>query len=199
MTFNYVYICVANSNISVDWIQKIKTNENEALKEIYMLCREDCLVWLQKDFGCTQDDALDIFQMSVIILYDNVMKGKLTTISSNIKTYLFGIAKNKALELCRDKKNIATDDISLIVNYVVQDNEENLLEHQISTALIALDQLGDPCKSVLQLYYYHDKSMEEITEKMGYKNVDTTKNQKYKCLKRLQNIYSGHILKSGKD
>ena len=180
----------------MDWILKIKTNENEALKEIYVLCREDCLTWLQKDFGCTQDDALDVFQMSVLIMYDNVMKGKLNALSANIKTYLFGIAKNKALELLRDKKNTTTDDISMIVHYVVQDNEENVLEHQISTALNALDQLGDPCKSILQLYYYHDMKMEEITEKMGYKNADTTKNQKYKCLKRLQNIYSDHILKS---
>ena len=45
-------------------------------------------------------------------------------------------------------------------------------------------------------YYIHDKRMDEITAMMGYKNADTTKNQKYKCLKRLQHIYFGHIQKS---
>lgn len=183
----------------MDWILKIKTNENEALKEIYALCREDCLVWLQRDFGCSEDDALDIFQMSVLILYDNVTKGKLTTLSSNVKTYLFGIAKNKALEYLRDKRKNASDDITLIVNYVVQESQDDTVDHQLSVAMVSLDKLGDPCKSVLQLYYYHDMSMEEITEKMGYKNADTTKNQKYKCLKRLQSIYSEHILKSTQD
>lgn len=183
----------------MDWIQKIKTNENEALKEIYVLCREDCLMWLQKEFGCSFDDALDIFQMSMLILYDNVTNGKLTSLSSNIKTYLFGIAKNKALEFLRDKKKMVTNEVTLIVNFVVQETDSEFVDNQINAALHSLDQLGDPCKSVLQFYYYYDMSMEDITVKMGYKNADTTKNQKYKCLKRLQNIYFEHVLKSTKE
>jgi len=49
--------------------------------------------------------------------------------------------------------------------------------------------LGDPCKSLLELYYYKRLSMAEITEAMEYKNVDTTKNLKYKCIKRLRKLF----------
>ncbi len=182
--------------IVADWILKIKTNENEALKEIYMLCRKDCLTWLQKEYMCTEEDALDIFQMTMMILFDNVITGKLTSLSSNIKTYVFGIARNKALELHRSRKNIVSDDfISMVVSYVMDENDD-VTEDQLSKVCHSLDELGDPCKTVLIQYYYHDKSMDEITTLMSYKNADTTKNQKYKCLKRLQNIYFSHTSKS---
>lgn len=182
----------------MDWSHKLKTNENEALKEIYALFRNDTLAWLQKDFSCSLDDAIDIFQMSVVILYDNVVTGKLTTLTSNIKTYLMGIARNKAMELNRSKKNIISYDDSpnIMIQYVVEENEDQILEQQLHLASLSLNHLGDPCKSLLTLYYYQDKSMEEITQQMNYKNTDTTKNQKYKCLKRLQNIYSEHKQKS---
>ena len=83
-----------------------------------------------------------------------------------------------------------------MAQYVFEENEKVILEEQLSAALTSLEFLGDPCKSLLQLYYYNDLSMENITSIMGYKNADTTKNQKYKCLRRLQNIYSEHIQKS---
>jgi hypothetical protein len=36
--------------------------------------------------------------------------------------------------------------------------------------------------------YYHNCSIEDITKKFGYKNADTAKNQKYKCMQRLKKI-----------
>jgi RNA polymerase sigma factor (sigma-70 family) len=179
-----------------DWILKIKTNENKAFKEIYMLCREDCLAWLQKEYGCDQEDALDIFQMSVLILYDNIITGKLQNLTSHIKTYIMGIARNKALELYRNKKNVVNDDILQNIAEYISAEDTQINEEQLVLAGKALDELGDPCKTVLIQYYYHDKSMEEITTMMQYKNSDTTKNQKYKCLKRLQSIFFSHTLKS---
>ena len=179
-----------------DWIEKIKTNENAALKEIYTLCREECLMWLRKDFGCSDEDALDTFQVAVMILYDNVMTGKLSVLTSNIKTYVFSIARNKTLELQRSRKKYSRDDAVSIASSYVVDAEPDMTEEQLLISTRSIDELGDPCKTVLIQYYIHDKSMDEITAMMGYKNTDTTKNQKYKCLKRLQNIYFGHIQKS---
>ena len=181
-----------------DWIQKIKTNENAALREIYYLCKEDCITWLEHDFGLMTDDALDVFQMSVVIMYDNVVTGQLVTLTSHIKTYLKGIARNKALELLRSRKNIlsAADSLSVMAQYVSEENDDTILDKQLTAALVSHEVIGDPCKSLLQLYYYNDMNVEDITALLGYKNADTTKNQKYKCLKRLQNIYFGHIQKS---
>ena len=179
-----------------DWILNRKAIEDKALKGIYYLCRVNCQEWLQKEFKCSPEDAEDIFQMSILILYDNVVNGKLQVLTSNVNTYLLGIAKNKALELMRKRKYYISDEIlSNVLTYITSE-EPDVKEEQLNLAWQSLDELGDPCKSILIQYYYNDKSMEEITSMMNYKNTDTTKNQKYKCLKRLQSIYYNHKLKT---
>ncbi len=159
--------------------------------------RHDSIVWLQKEFGLTADDAMDIFQMSVIALYDNVTTGRLSILTSTLQTYLYSIARHKAMEHLRaQKKYVDVDSVQRIIIDLSDTSDYTHREVQLTLACRSLEDLGEPCQSLLIHYYYQDKSMDEITDIMGYKNTDTTKNQKYKCLKRLQNIYFGHIQKS---
>lgn len=181
----------------MDWILALKTRENETLARLYQNYKSEAVLWVQKEINCSPDDALDLFQTAVVILYDNVQTGKLTTLTSDIKTYLFGVLKNKAKEWTRDQqKQNKLSQSEIWVSYVMEDNDSAVEEDLLKVASTSLIELGDPCRSILQYYYYDDKSMEEITTMMGYKNADTTKNQKYKCLKRLQNIFSNHLQKT---
>jgi RNA polymerase sigma-70 factor (ECF subfamily) len=174
----------------VDWIQEIKTNENRALNLIYSQFRDECVSWLKMKYNIISDDAIEIFQTSVVILYDNVIKGKLTQLTSNIKTYLFSIAKNQTMIFVKQSKKKSDKDVfDLLSTYIVEENDHMVLENDIKKADLTLEMMGDPCKSLLQLFFYKGLSMEEITILLGYKNADTTKNQKYKCLKRLQKLY----------
>lgn len=179
----------------MDWIQEIKRDENAALKQIYALYRDDVCGWLRKKFEINESDAKEIYQLAVIILYENVISGKLTTLSSDLKSYMIGVSKNKALEIYRKKKKFVSTDV---LNYLSStDTEEleqiTLKEKRIEDTLNALVTIGDPCRSLLQRYYFKRQSMEEITSIMGYKNASTTKNLKYKCIKRLQNMLIPHI------
>jgi RNA polymerase sigma factor (sigma-70 family) len=183
----------------LDWISYIKKEEDKALKEIYKTCREDVLRWLVRDFSCDNEEALDIFQTSLIVLYDNVMTGKLKELSTHVNGYIKAVAKNKVMELIREKnRDLKKGEAYVLIKIVQQEqisqdqfSQEN--EFLIDILSKALHNLGDPCKKILTLYYYHNRNMEEITSEMGYKNPDTTKNQKYKCLKRLQILYFEHI------
>jgi DNA-directed RNA polymerase specialized sigma24 family protein len=53
----------------------------------------------------------------------------------------------------------------------------------------ALLQLGEPCKTIIEDFYIHNKSMQDISEKFGYTNADNAKTQKYKCLQRLKKLF----------
>jgi hypothetical protein len=53
--------------------------------------------------------------------------------------------------------------------------------------------LGEPCHELLGFYYFGRKTMEEISTIMGYKNPDTAKNQKYKCMERLRKMVFGTL------
>ena len=174
-------------------IERIKSRDSEkGLKEIYTNYRNEFLLWAVRHHKCTMDEAKDVFQQSVIIFYENIRSGKLTEITTQVKTYIFSIGKNKILELVRAKKKQLPEfndriygDSSYLYDEVDDEYEEKL--RNIETSLI---KLGDPCKSILMQYYYHKKSMLEISDKLNYKNSETVKNLKYKCLQRLKRIVS---------
>jgi DNA-directed RNA polymerase specialized sigma24 family protein len=52
----------------------------------------------------------------------------------------------------------------------------------------ALQELGEPCKTLLTLSYYKNYSTDEIASALNYKSTDSAKTQKYKCLVRLKKI-----------
>lgn len=177
----------------MDWISYIKENENQALKEIYTSFRASCISWLKSTYSISEEDAKEIFQSSIIILYDNVMTNKVIELNISIKSYLYGIAKNKVREFLRkSQKKVDKDRLELFSSHNGIE-EKKKLEAKIDKVNKTLQTMGDPCRSLLQLYYYKRLSMTEIGDKMGYKNRDTVKNQKYKCLKRLQKLLMNHI------
>jgi DNA-directed RNA polymerase specialized sigma subunit len=44
---------------------------------------------------------------------------------------------------------------------------------------------SDNCKQILTLFYYDKKSMEEIAQELGYKNADTVKSKKNRCISQI--------------
>lgn len=172
-------------------INNIKEKGNEALGEIYIEYREEFISWLIKQYRCDYDTAKDIYQLVIIIFYDNVRQGKLTELRSNLKTYLFAIGKNKYFEHLKKNSRFIPKDNFLTESgsngEEIQEKQEKEVQlDQLEESLLAL---GDPCQCLLKLFYYEKKSMEEITKILNYKNRETTKNQKYKCLNRLRKIH----------
>jgi RNA polymerase sigma factor (sigma-70 family) len=117
------------------------------------------------------------------------VSGKLSEVKSSIKTYLFAIGKNKVFEGYRRQARTRT------VNTPVPDCEEpagdepEYNERLLELSKVCLTKLGDPCRQILESYYYHRKSMQAIATGLGYKNEQTAKNQKYKCLLRLREMF----------
>jgi RNA polymerase sigma-70 factor (ECF subfamily) len=172
-------------------IERIKSKDSEqGIKEIYTSYRNEFLLWAVRHHSCTMDEAKDVFQQCVVIFYENIVSGRLTEITTQVKTYIFSIGKNKILELLRSKKKLApefNDQIYKDNSYVDSEMEEEY-EEKLKYVEAGLGKLGDPCKSILTQYYYHKKSMVEISQILQYKNSDTVKNLKYKCIQRLRRI-----------
>ncbi len=60
----------------------------------------------------------------------------------------------------------------------------------------AIDTLGEPCRSLLIGFYYEKLSMEELANKLNYKNENVAKQQKLRCKDRLKNAFTNLKLKS---
>jgi len=179
----------------LDWVKEIKENENRALKLLYKTYRTDVFSWLKKTYSLDYETSADIFQQAVIIIYDKVIQNRLSEETDNVKSYLYGICKNKALEHIKYIKKEHDKKQNYLTGSIVEnkDQESDFKQKNIKIIQKILEKIGHPCKEILELFYYKSWDFEEICEKMGYKNTNTTKNLKYRCLKRLRLLFFDHV------
>ncbi len=96
------------------------------------------------------------------------------------------------MELHRANKR--NTDLGPLMHLTWDDVNENIPEEQVMILRYCLDKLGDPCNTLLKKFYYEQCNMVEICEEMGYKNPESARNQKYKCLQRLRKLYRDTIV-----
>jgi RNA polymerase sigma-70 factor (ECF subfamily) len=177
-------------------IYNIKNKDGEKeLKKVYSLYRNEFILWAMRNYTCTNEEAQDIFQQVVVIFYENIKTGRLTEITNTVKTYLFSIGKNKILELLRKRKRSMSAEISdyFIDTNIFYGEGDDYSIKELDMVTNCLNKLGDPCKALLVHCFYHNHSMTEISDLLDYKNSDTAKNMKYKCIQRLKKLFNSEI------
>ena len=171
-------------------IQKIRSGGRTELGLIYEEYREEFLQWLVKEFKCSLDDGKDIYQVTILIFHDNIKQGKLEHLVSSVKTYLFGIGKNIVKENFRKgKRFVPVSKEKWLKETLIDEPSSKIEETVFERARNALGKLGQPCQRLIELFYYEKKSIPEITLEMNYKNPETAKNQKCKCMARLRKLF----------
>jgi RNA polymerase sigma factor (sigma-70 family) len=151
--------------------------------------------WLQKN-GCAADDAPDLFQEAMLVLFGKVQDPEFR-LSCSVGTYLFSITKH--LWYKKFKKS-QSEPVRFFEDGDSEEGNNDLAYHEdvnvhrereahFDQLGEAMEQIGEPCRSLLQAYYHKDKSMQEIAADFGYTNPDNAKTQKYKCLTRLRKIF----------
>lgn len=171
--------------IHQDWIRALREEGLRAVERLYTQWREEFLAFASR-YGGSQDDVLDAYQDALVILYENVRKGKLTELSSSPKTYLFSIGKYTLLNnLKRQGKQraLVSETVEQAVNWTPVDDELNDRQQRLMEALKGL---GKSCRELIDLFYYQRLSIREIVAKTGLKNEDTVKAQKSRCVKSLR-------------
>ena len=136
------------------------------------------------------DDAADIFQETVIVLYEKVKSGNFT-LQCLLKTFLYSVARRLWLKKLQQQQRFVAQPEELEESVPVEDEVEQHLKKQLDFAIMesAMNKIGEPCKSLLQAYYLQKKHMNTIAEEFGYTNADNAKTQKYKCLVRLKKLF----------
>ena len=138
----------------------------------------------------TEEEAKDVFQEAVIVLYDNV-KRRDFALTSQLKTYIYAVCRRLWLKQLGSKDRTfrdvaAYEDVIAVEEDLAVHEEKDL---QLTMMEQALDELGEPCKGIIHDFYIANMSMQEICDKFGYTNSDNAKTQKYKCLQRLKKLF----------
>jgi RNA polymerase sigma factor (sigma-70 family) len=136
--------------------------------------------------GGTRDDALDIFQETLVLFDRNLREGRFEG-RSTLSTYFVGIAKWKWVAQ-RRKQGRTTELLPDHYEGVVESPESDILRAEHRNWLeAALGKIGERCRELLRLYQL-DYSMEEIVQTMHYANTDVAKKEAYRCRMRLRDV-----------
>lgn len=186
-------------------ISKIKEN-SEALGIVFKKCKPGAIQFLRKINYQSNEriDIEDIFQDAILVLYENIVnKDFVLAANTSLQTYLNSvcrnqllkkIGKNNVVELNENKGNDEDHDEVMEFNPLIIDTLEEFVDikeqqfNAMEKALEKIKQAGGHCYELLTLFWYHRKSMSELSEVFGYSNADNTKNQKARCQKRLEKL-----------
>jgi len=167
----------------------ILNNSDAALKKLYVAYFPMVLQLIINNNG-NEDDAKDIYQEAIIVLYNKVKAGDFE-LSSKLKTYIYSICRRlwlkRLAQLNRYGGDIRDFEEYLPVDDAVEEHGDRDL--QFDKMESALQLLGEPCKTIMEDFYIYNRSMQEICERFGYTNADNAKTQKYKCLQRLKKLF----------
>lgn len=164
-------------------LKGILRHDNIILQYIYKQYYYNVNYFIRKNQG-NEDDASDIFQEAIIIIYRKIKENDLVFEKSSFKGYLFSVCRFlwlKQLEKRRIEKEKLNDSLPFQeelyddnLNELVEKNEKySLYQKHFST-------LSSDCQKLLQLFF--DKvSLKEIADIMGYKTEKYAKTRKYKC------------------
>jgi RNA polymerase sigma-70 factor (ECF subfamily) len=170
-------------------IDSIKSGGTKALENLYSAYRDDFCAFAKR-YQAEESDVLDVYQDAIIAFYENIISGKLSKISSSIKTYLFSIGKFKLIDkLKRSGKTVIMDSEVEISEFIDSSFEnQQTLSHRQKQLKAAITELGGSCKELLILFYYRRYSIEAIRDEMKFKNENTVKANKSRCMKSLRKI-----------
>jgi RNA polymerase sigma factor (sigma-70 family) len=138
----------------------------------------------------SSDDAADIFQETMIVLFEKVKSGTFE-LNCRLKTFIYSVAKRLWLKKLQQQQRYSSNTDHLEETVPVEEELELHMKKQNDFTIMesAMSKIGEPCKSLLQAYYLQKKQMTEIAQDFGYTNADNAKTQKYKCLVRLKKLF----------
>ncbi|MEP6700966.1 MAG: sigma-70 family RNA polymerase sigma factor [Bacteroidota bacterium] len=136
------------------------------------------------------DDAKDIFQEAMIVLYEKARSGTFE-LNCQLKTFVYSVSRRLWLKRLQQQNRYTVPGDSMEEVVAV---EEDLEDHERRNAEFemmekAINNLGEPCKGLLEAYYLQKQNMQLIAANFGYTNAANAKTQKYKCLMRLKKIF----------
>jgi RNA polymerase sigma factor (sigma-70 family) len=182
-----------------DLLQGLAASDRKAVETIYKDNYNMVQTLIINNNGST-DDAKDIFQEAMIVLFEKVRSGGFE-LNCQIKTFVYSVCRRLWLKRLQQQNRFSSpgDNIEPVVSVdeELEAHEQRNVEYEMMEK--AISNLGEPCRSLLEAYYLHKQNMQTIAGSFGYTNAENAKNQKYKCLVRLKKIFFTHYKNGERD
>lgn len=164
-------------------VEGLHSKQNEWVKILYDKARPIIIRYALNN-DSSVDEAEDLVQNTVIIVYEQILLGKLV-LTSSISTYIYGIAKNIWLKELRKKRHL----VALPLNEIDLDfeTEDDLTEDRLNQLQKGIAELDEKCKEILKNRYWQNKKFNEISQ-IYNTTVASLKMKSSRCHESLQLI-----------
>ncbi len=170
-----------------DLLERIKNNDRTALGELFIRYRRVVFSQIKK-MGGGEKDAEDMLQEAIIVLWQKAISENFR-MTAKISTYLVAVAKNKWLAESRKRRRFADNEPEKEITDGSPDSLESMIgEEQAAMVQRALNEIQALCKQLLTLFYFEQRSMEEIARILHFANTNVAKSKKYQCKKALEKM-----------
>jgi RNA polymerase sigma factor (sigma-70 family) len=154
-------------------IEGIRNQDDTTLNWLYNNYYNTVSKHILKNNGVS-DDVSDVFQDTIIVLYNQITDGTLN-LTSDLKGYFFGIARNIWNTQLRKKRKTVELELDLLQEPEIEEDNDRMFERIVNRAF---QKLKPDSQAVLNLYY-EGCSYDEIAVKMNLKNEGYARRKKY--------------------
>jgi RNA polymerase sigma factor (sigma-70 family) len=168
-------------------LEFFKNGQREkAFSQLYQLYPKIEKLILSK--GGRKQDASDVFQEALIVLYRKLQSSDLV-LTSSIYTYLFSVSRYIWSDTQKQNSKIPKNEFDDFQEEVSKNFHE---EKKYQFAELAFSELGERCQQLLLMFYHKKMSFKDIANVMQFKSEKIAKNQKYKCLQKAKDIFQSN-------
>ncbi len=167
----------------VPWVIGLRRNDPEVLGTLYNAHYPTVRTYVLRNSG-TEDDARDVFQEAILVLWLKVKDGQLIP-EADPGGFLYRVAKNKWLDVVR---SAAHKHMKVIHDDRLQDpldGSEETIEERLVRLRGVYEKLDDKCRNVLDQFYFERKDLATIAAAMGV-TEESVRTIKYRCMMKLR-------------
>lgn len=165
-------------------VDGLKAGNNLVIREIYQKFFQS-IKGNVKNWGGTEEDAKDIFQEAVIVLYRMVKKPDFK-LSSALFSLLYPICRNLWLKEVRNRSKLGGGEVKDLERIEDQSDIIEAINERAIDGLFRdkLQELGEQCRKMLDMFF-QKRSMKEIVTDLGLSSISFAKKKKFQCKEKL--------------
>jgi RNA polymerase sigma factor (sigma-70 family) len=174
-----------NKISDINLIAGIRSQDDKVLNWLYDNYFQSVRNHVLNNSG-SDDDVSDVFQDTIIVLYNQISEDKLH-LTTDLKGYFFGIARNVWNAQLRKKHKTIELEFDLPDEEETEDQSDPTLERIISRVFQRLK----PDQQMVLNLFSDGLSYEEIAVKLNLKNEVYARRKKYLCKEALLELMKG--------
>jgi RNA polymerase sigma factor (sigma-70 family) len=163
----------------IEIIEGVRKQDDKVLNWLYDNYFQSVRRHVIKNSG-SDEDVSDVFQDSVIVLFKQISDNSLT-LTSDLKGYFFGIARNVWNAMLRKRQKTIELEFDIAEEEEPDSASDHILERVVSRALKKLK----PDQQLVLNLFTEGYSYEEIALKLNFKSEVYARRKKYLCKEAL--------------